>query len=450
MARSKSIPEGIFRSYDIRGTTSELSPELARRVGCAVVKMTGAKTVVVGRDMRSTSPELAKAVIEGMTSQGADVVDIGLCTTPMFNFAVFGYDAHEAGVMVTASHNPAEYNGFKMARGNALLISGEEIKPVVLANSFENATTRGKVKAFQIMPEYLERVFSLVRMPSLKGVKVVVDAGNGMGGIILPKLFERLDCELTKLYFEPDGTFPHHEPNPIKLETLEDLQGEVIHQQADIGVALDGDADRIGFVDEKGQFVNGDYLLALLAPERLKVHKGKAVVWSPNASWAVRDAIAKAGGKSAFEKVGRANIIKRVQSEGAALGGEVSCHYFYPEFGGMESTDFTLLLVLKLLAESGKSFSELLKPFRKYATSGEINFEVKKKDEVLAALEKTYTPKAVAVNKLDGLRIEFKDWWFNVRKSNTEPLIRLNLEAKSRKRMEEKRDELAAHIQSLS
>ncbi len=350
--------------------------------------------------------------------------------------------------MVTASHNPAEYNGFKMARGNALLISGEELKPVVLANSFEPATKRGKVQTFNVMPEYLERVFALAKMPSLKGKRVVVDAGNGMGGIILPNLFERLDCELTKLYFEPDGTFPHHEPNPIKLETLEDLQGEVLHQQADLGVALDGDADRIGFVDEKGQFVNGDHLLALLAPERLKVHKGKAVVWSPNASWAVRDAIAKAGGKSAFEKVGRSHIIERVQKEGAAIGGEVSCHYFYPEFGGMESTDFTLLLVLKLLAESGKSFSELLKPFRKYATSGEINFEVKKKDEVLAALEKTYTSKAVAVNKLDGLRIEFKDWWFNVRKSNTEPLIRLNLEAKSRKRMEEKLKEISKFIQS--
>ncbi|KKW32179.1 MAG: Phosphomannomutase [Candidatus Uhrbacteria bacterium GW2011_GWA2_53_10] len=448
MARSPKIPESIFRSYDIRGTTDQLSPELARRVGAATVKFTGAKRVVVGRDMRETSPAFARAVIAGITSQGAEAVDIGKCTTPMFNFAVFAYEAHEAGVMVTASHNPAEYNGFKMSRGDGFPISGEEIKPLVLANSFQHATRAGKRKTLNVMPEYLERVFALANMPSLKGMRVVVDAGNGMGGIILPKLFKRLDCEMTPLYFEPDGTFPHHEANPIKPETLEDLQGEVAHQRADIGIALDGDADRIGFVDEKGQFVNGDHMLALLAGDRLRAHKGGAVVWSPNASWAVRDAIVRGGGRSVFEKVGRIHIARRVQKEKAAIGGEVSAHYFYPEFGGMESTEFTLLLVLKLLAESGKSFSELLKSVRTYATLGEVNFEVKEKDAVLAALEKHYASKAVAGDKLDGLRLEFKDWWFNVRKSNTEPLIRLNLEAKTSARMKEKHAELAKFIES--
>lgn len=442
------FPADIFRSYDVRGTTDQLSPELAFAIGAATVKLTGAKRLVVGRDMRPTSPVFASEVARGAMAMGAEVVDIGMCTTPMFNFAVSNWDEHEAGVMVTASHNPPEYNGFKMSHGNAMPIGGEEILKEIEADKASGGQgLRSAPAAF--MPEaftpsvihldvsepYLDRLFALAKMPKLDGMKVAVDAGNGMAGVILPKIFDRLDAKLTALYFDPDGTFPNHEANPIKLDTLADLIATVKREGAALGVAFDGDADRIGFVDENGEPVGGDQMLALLAALRLKEHPGRAVVWSPNASWAVRDAILEHGGVSVWEKVGRTNIIKRVQKEGAAIGGEVSAHYFYPEFGGMESSEFTMLLVLKALCESGKALSELIAPYRKYARSPEMNFEVKDKEAVMKALEAKFGKDATMVDRLDGLRIESEDGWFSVRKSNTEPLIRVNAEATSPERL---------------
>lgn len=441
------VSDGIFHAYDIRGTTDELGGDLARRVGAAVVAITGAKKVVVGRDMRATSPALAEGVMDEIQSLGVDVIDIGMCSTPVFNFAVAAFPEHEAGVMVTASHNPAQYNGFKILRGDAMPISGEEIKPVVLGYSEKrNDSGRGRCESLNIIPPYLKHVLELASVPSLKGMKVVVDAGNGMGGATITSIFASLDCEMIPMYFDPDGMFPNHEANPIKLETLKDLQAKVAEVHADIGIALDGDADRVGFVDENGAFVNGDLLLAILAEERLRAHSGKGIVYSPNASWAVRDAIARNNGVPLLEKVGRTHIVRRMAEDGAVFGGEVSAHYFYPEFFNMESTDFTILLVLKMLKESGKKASDWLAPYRKYAQSGEINFSVKDKEAALADLEKHYGASAVSVNKLDGLRVEFHDWWFNARKSNTEPLVRLNVEATSLALMEEKRDEISLVI----
>ena len=443
------ISDEIFHAYDIRGAAEELSGDLARRVGASVAALTKAKCVVVGRDMRTTSPGLAKAVIEGIAAQGVDVVDIGLCSTPVFNFAVAASAEHEAGVMVTASHNPAKYNGFKMLRGDAMPISGEEIKPVVLGWSAKVSDHLGTVRSVDMAPLYLKRVFEMARVSSLKGMKVVVDAGNGMGGAILPALFAGLDCEMVPLYFDLDGRFPNHEANPVKPETLKDLQEKVAEVGADLGIALDGDADRVGLVDENGTFVNGDLLLAVLAEEELRANPGKGVVYSPNASWAIRDAIKRAGGIPLLEKVGRSNIIRRMKIEGAAFGGEVSAHYFFPAFSCMESTDYVILLVLKWLKESGKKASEWLAPYRVYAQSGEINFSVGDKEAVLAGLEERYGSSAVLANTLDGLRIEFEDWWFNVRKSNTEPFVRLNLEATSPALMAEKRDEIFKAIQEF-
>ena len=458
------FPAEIFRSYDIRGTTDQLSEDLAFAVGRAVVAKTRAKTVVVGRDMRGTSPAFARAVAKGAVAAGAGVVDIGECTTPMFNFAVLHTDSQlptpnsqTAGVMVTASHNPAEYNGFKVTRGDAMPISGEEIRETIEASearrhagkpeglrAYEPSTS--SVTHLDVSGPYLERLFALAQMPRLDGMKVAVDAGNGMAGVILPKLFDRLDAKLTALYFDPDGTFPNHEANPIKTETLKDLVRAVKKQKAAVGVAFDGDADRVGFVDEQGDPIGGDQMLALLAALRLKEHPEGVVIWSPNASWAVRDAIRDNGGRGLWEKVGRTNIIKRVQSEGAILGGEVSAHYFYPEFGGMESSEFTMLLVLKAIAESGKPLSALIAPFRAYARSPETNFEVYDKEKALAALEATYAPGAAAVERLDGARYEYADWWFNVRKSNTEPLIRVNAEAASPELLSAKMREIAEII----
>ncbi|MBU1705714.1 phosphomannomutase/phosphoglucomutase [Patescibacteria group bacterium] len=445
------FPEEIFRSYDIRGTVDQLSPELAYRVGQAMVKMTGAKKVVVGYDMRATSPELAQKAIEGITSMGANVVNIGQATTPLLNFALSYYPDHEAGLMVTASHNPAEYNGFKMMRGDAMPISGKEVQKLIKEEEVgeEVGRVKGEVTTKEVVDEYLDYVVKKAAAPDLKGMKVVIDAGNGMSEVVLPKLFARLACEMIPMYFEPDGTFPNHEANPIKLETLTDLKKKVLAEKADLGIALDGDGDRVIFVDEKGDHINGDVMLAILADSRLKGNPERPVVWSANASWAVRDAIEANRGLSIMEKVGRTNIIKRVKKEAAVIGGEVSAHYFYPEFSGLESTDFTILLVLKLLKKSGGPMSELVKPFAKYVISGEINFAVKDKEAAIESLGKKYKGQALEISTLDGIRSEFKDWWFNIRPSNTEPLIRLNLEAKSQELMATKRDEIAAFIKSL-
>jgi phosphomannomutase len=429
------FPADIFRSYDIRGTDDQLSVELARAVGAATVRLTGAKRLVVGRDMRLSSPLLATGVIEGAVAAGAEVVDIGMCTTPMFNFAIFNYPEHDAGVMVTASHNPPEYNGFKMSRGDAMPISGEEMKKAIgKLEAPEPPSEDGlerKVTELDVAPAYVDRMFALANMPKLGKMKVAVDAGNGMAGTVLPDIFDRLDADLTALYFTPDGTFPNHEANPVKAENLADLVDAVKKTKAAVGVAFDGDADRVVFVDEKGNPIGGDQMLAFLASLLLKAHPGAAVVWSPNASWAVRDAIKAGGGKSVWEKVGRTNIIKRVLAEVPAIGGEVSGHYFYPEFGGMESSGYTMLLVLKAMASSGKPLSELIAPYRTYARSPEMNFTVKDKAAVLKKFEKEYGARASSIDRLDGLRFETADGWFSVRESNTEPLIRLNAEAKT-------------------
>lgn len=443
------FPEEIFRSYDIRGTLDQLSPELAYEVGRVVVKMTKAKKVVVGHDMRATSPEFAQKVIEGVKSMGADAVDIGQCTTSTINFAISSDKTFEAGVMVTASHNPAEYNGFKMFTGEAMPISGREVfKALEALEALE--VEKGNVEEKDIVDEYLDYVMLKAAPGDLSGLKVVIDAGNGMAGPVLTKLFGKLKCEMLPMYFEPDGNFPNHEANPIKYETLNALKAKVKEEKADLGIALDGDADRVIFVDENSEHINGDLMLAILADRRLQGNPERAVVWSANASWAVREAIEANKGLSVMEKVGRTNIIKRVKKEAAVLGGEVSAHYFYPEFSGLESTDFTILLVLKMLKKSEGTMSELAAPFKKYVQSGEINFEVKDKEAAIAALKEKYSPEAEEVSELDGIRVEFKDWWFNIRQSNTEPLIRLNLEAKSQELMEEKRDEIANFIQDLA
>lgn len=424
------FPTSIFRSYDIRGTHEQLSSELAYAVGRATVRLTSAKRVVVGRDMRPTSPAFAEAVMQGIQDEGAQPVDIGMCTTTMFNFAIGAYDEHEAGVMITASHNPPEYNGFKVSRGNAMPVSGQEMLQAIERLAPASPTgVQVQALGFDVMTPYIERMIGLLRPIKLNGMKVVIDAGNGMAGIILPRLFASLDAEVTPMYYEPDGTFPHHEANPAKHETLKDLQAKMREAGAAIGVAFDGDADRVGFVDEHGTPIGGDQMLGFLAEDRLRVHPGAAVVWSPNASWAVRDAIERAGGRSVWEKVGRTNMIKRVIEERAAVGGEVSAHYFYPEFFGMESSEFTMLLVLKRLAASNGTCSQLMAPHRVYVRSEERNFEVEEKDAAIARLEEVFGKDAVRTERMDGVRYEFRDWWFNVRASNTEPLLRVNVEA---------------------
>ncbi|MBU0531435.1 MAG: phosphomannomutase/phosphoglucomutase [Candidatus Uhrbacteria bacterium] len=441
-----SIDPSIFKSYSIIGTMDKLSVELAEKVGAAVVHVTGAKTVAVGRDMRLSSPELAAGVIRGITNQGAKAVDIGMCTTTMYSFAVSDYDDIEASVMITASHNPAEYNGIKMNDSTGFPLSGESMKDAVMEKEYPAVAEVGEVERREIMDDYLKKVFDLAKVPSLKGMKVAVDAGNGMSGITLVKMFERMDAEFYPLYLEPDGNFPNHEANPVKEETLTDLKNKIREIGADFGAAFDGDGDRIGFVDDQGETVRGDILLAMLATEYLKDHPGGKVYTAVNQSWIVRDAVEAAGGKVVMNKVGRTHAVKWMKSEGGVLGGEVSGHFFFKEFNDLESSEFVFLMVLKMVAEQGKPFSEIMAPYRKYIGSGEINFEVEDKQGTIQKLEDKFKPESNKFIDIDGIRLEFDDWWFNVRASNTEPLIRLTVEAKTQELLDTKTQELTELI----
>jgi len=445
------INEGIFKAYDIRGVYGDdFDEEMARKLAQAMVEFTGAKTMVVGRDMRSSSPKLSEAVIAGVLSSGADVIDIGECSTPVFNYAVAEYDLHDAGIMVTASHNPAKYNGFKLSYGDAMPIgkaSGmDEIKKLVLKGEFEEKPA-GNIVESPITDAYIEKIFSLIDPKKIEPMKIIIDAGNGMGGPILEKIFKKLpQIELTPMYFNPDGTFPHHEANPLKEENLIDLKEKMKELAPDLGAAFDGDCDRVGFVDEKGETVSGDFVTGLLAEEMLKRYPGGVVHYDLRSSWAVRDVIIENGGKPEMCMVGHALIKNLMRKTGAIFAGELSSHFYFKDFYGVESGDLTLLRMLELLSEEDKTMSELVAPLRTYFHSGEINFEVEDKDGMMKKLEEKYKDGAKDVSHLDGIRIEFNDWWFNVRASNTEPLLRLNLEAKTKELMEEKRDEISKII----
>lgn len=442
-------PSNIFKAYDIRGTSpGEITPEFAERLGRAFVHFTEAKTVVVGRDMRKTSPELAEALIKGIISQGADVIDIGMVSTPMFYFAVGEYDLHDAGIMVTASHNPAKYNGFKLVRGDAFPIGAlsgmPELRDLVISDKEFPDEKTGNVVESDIKEAYLEKIFSLCEPKDLNQFRIAIDNGNGMGGVILPDLLKNIPGWNSTLYMDPDGSFPNHEANPLKEETLTELKKMVKEKKADLGAAFDGDSDRIGFVDENGAAVPGDLLIAVLAPRILEVYPGAPVLYDVRCSLAVKEAILAAGGKPMMCPVGHALVKKMFRDNGAVFGGEVSMHYYFKDFyGGMESTDLVLLILLSLMTDTGKKLSELVAPHKKYFHSGEINFTVADKAAAIKTIEEKYAPSAKEVIRIDGVRMEFGDWWLSIRVSNTEPLLRLNLEAKTKAKMEEAREEIS-------
>ncbi len=441
----------IFKAYDIRGLVGkDFDDAFCEALGRAFVVHTGAKVIVAGRDMRGSSPGYFAALTRGMMRQGADVIDIGMVSTPMFYFAVSDYDLHDAGIMVTASHNPSEYNGFKMVHGDAMPIgkgSGmEELKALVENGEFPDAK-EGTLVQTDIVPDYLERLFALVPADSIGKLKVVVDAGNGMGGVILPKIFEALpQAEVHRLYWEPDGTFPNHEANPLKTETLADLQAKIKEVGADIGIALDGDSDRIGLVDEKGEIVRADQIIAMLAHVLLPGNAGDAVTYNVSCGNVAPEEIKASGGTPVMTPTGHALIKPILRKNGGLFGGELSGHFYFREFFSAENTDYVMLLALQLLSRQGKPLSELVAPFRRYAHSGELNFKVADAKAKMAAIQEKYAPEAASVTDIDGLRLDFGDWWCSIRASNTEPLLRLNLEAATRDAMEKKKEELVSLI----
>ena len=436
----------VFKAYDVRGIyPSELDEEGAYAIGRAYVEQFGPKRIAVGRDMRLSSPAMAAATIRGAVDGGAEVLDLGLVGTEMLYFAV-GHLELDGGIEVTASHNPKDYTGLKIVRGGALPVGGEsgllEIRDRAL-KGFGDPVRGGGVEEVDIWPAFVARVLSFIDIDAISPLKVVVDAANGMAGVMLPPVLDRLPrVETVRHYFEPDGTFPNHEPNPLLPENREFIVERTKAEAADFGVAFDGDADRCFFVDDTGEFVPGDFVTALLAESILEKEPGAKIIYDVRASWAVPETIERAGGIPLVNRVGHAYIKLRMREEGAVFGGEVSGHYYFRDFYQADSGVIPFLLMLELVSRKGQKLSEILKPFRDtYFLTGELNTPVPDVDGKLKELEEQFAS-AGDVSHLDGVSVEAQDWHFNVRPSNTEPLLRLNLEARSQELMERKRDEV--------
>ena len=442
----------VFKAYDVRGIYgSELDEEGARAIGRAFVEVFGPKRIAVGHDMRLSSPSMAEAAIAGAAEAGADVLELGLVGTEMVYFAV-GELGLDGGIAVTASHNPKEYTGLKIVREGALPVGGEsgllEIRDRAMADpAAAEGLSPGQVQPYDIWEQYVERALSFVDVEAIKPLKVVADAANGMAGVMLPPVLEHLpQLEVERFYFEPDGTFPNHAPNPLLPENREFIVAKTLEEQADFGVAFDGDADRCFFVDDSGEFVPGDFATALFAESVLAKEPGAKIIYDVRASWAVPQTIERAGGVPLINRVGHAFIKHRMREEHAAFGGEVSGHYYFRDFSQADSGVVPFLLMLELLSKRGQKLSEILRPFReRFFITGELNTPVEDVDATLRELEQRFGAEG-RVTHLDGLSVDADDWHFNVRPSNTEPLLRLNLEALDPALMERKRDEVLAVI----
>ena len=442
----------VFKAYDIRGIyPSELDEEGAYAIGRAYVEHFEPKRIAVGQDMRLSSPAMAAAAIRGAVDAGAQVFELGLVGTEMVYFAVGDLDL-DGGIAVTASHNPKEYTGMKIVRRGALPVGGEsgllEIRDRAL-KGLGVPTASGSVEQVDIWPAFVDRVLSFIDVDAVAPLKVVIDTANGMAGVMLPPVLERLpQVETVRYFFEPDGSFPNHEPNPLLPENREFIIARTTAEAADFGVAFDGDADRCFFVDDGGEFVPGDFVTALFAELILEKEPGAKIIYDVRASWAVPDTIERAGGIPLINRVGHAFIKLRMREEGAVFGGEVSGHYYFRDFYQADSGVVPLLLMLELVSRRGKKLSEILRPFKeRYFITGELNTPVPDVDLKLQELQERFAPEG-EVSHLDGISIEAEDWHFNVRPSNTEPLLRLNLEARSKEKMEQKRDEVLEVIQS--
>ena len=441
----------VFKAYDVRGMyPDELDEDGARAIARAYVEQFEPRKIAVGRDMRVSSPSMAAAAIEGAESAGADVLDLGLVGTEMVYFAV-GELGLDGGIMVTASHNPKEYTGMKIVRRGALPVGGEsgllDVRDRAVREAPASEKT-GHVEQHDIWPAYVERVLSFVDVSAIRPLKVVIDAANGMAGVMLPPVLEHLPIDARPFYFEPDGTFPNHEPNPLLPENREFIVSKTLEEGADLGVAFDGDADRCFFVDDTGEFVPGDFVTALLAASVLEKEPGSKIIYDVRASWAVPETIENGGGEALINRVGHAFIKHRMRKDGAVFGGEVSGHYYFRDFSQADSGVVPFLLMLELISKSGKKLSELLAPFRaRFFLTGELNTPVSDVPLKLQELKERFADEG-KVSHLDGLSVDADDWHFNVRPSNTEPLLRLNLEARSQELMERKRDEVLAVIRS--
>jgi len=439
------IDRSIFKAYDIRGTyPDQFNAEVAYRIARAYAQALKPKLVVVGHDMRTSGPKIAEAVARGLMDQGSDVINIGLCSTTMYYYSVNALKG-DAGVMVTASHNPEGYNGFKLTGPGAVpsiaYISSEDLYKLAEEGNFEEAAHQGVDRGeVSTLDGYVDAILETSRIKDFGNLKIVIDTANGMAGMILPKLFEGKNCTVYPLYWEIDGRFPNHEANPLKDETLDALKREVIKVGADLGIAYDGDADRVGFVDEKGETVPGDIITALIAREVLKEKPGARILYDLRSSWAVKEEIARAGGVPMMSKVGHGLIKQQMRQTGAYFGGELSSHYYFSNFFVTDNGDLAMLKVIQLLTDEREPFSKLARPIMRYFHSPEINSKVADVKSKIAEIKGRYSDGKTI--ELDGLTVEYDDWWFNLRASQTEPLIRLNVEARTPEMLNEKTKEL--------
>ncbi len=446
----------VFKAYDVRGLyRDELDEQGAEAIGRAYVEQFEPRRVAVGRDMRLSSPTMQEAFMRGAAAAGADVLDLGLVGTEMVYFAV-GSLGLEGGAMVTASHNPKEYTGMKLVRRGALPVGGDSglldvrdraMSDADMAGVRHLTRPEGTVEEHDIWPAYVERVLSFVDPSTLKPLRVVIDAANGMAGTMLPPVLERLPVGVVRCYFEPDGSFPNHEPNPLLPENRKFIVAKTLEEGADLGVAFDGDADRCFFVDDTGEFVPGDFVTALFAESVLEKEPGAKLIYDVRASRAVPDTIERDGGVALMNRVGHAFIKARMRKDDASFAGEVSGHYYFRDFSQADSGVVPFLLMLELISKRDRPLSEILAPLRaRYFITGEINTPVPDVALKLQELKERYADGRVT--HLDGISVDFDDWHFNVRPSNTEPLLRLNLEATSEELMEQKRDEVLEVIRS--
>ena len=448
----------IFKAYDVRGLCpQEFNEETAYKIGRATARFLKAKKIAVGQDIRNTSPALFEKLSQGIREEGADVYNLGLVTTPMVYFASGKLDV-EGGIMITASHNPAQYNGMKFCRREAIPIgtdSGlQEIEKIVRENNFSSPSSEsiGRIIDYDIKKEYFDYFTDFLEIGDQK-FNLSIDPANAMGILELEIYRRSLDnFKIHTLYAEFDGNFPHHEANPLKTETLKDLQQEVIKNNSDLGIAYDGDADRVGFVDEKGVIIPMDAITALIAKIILAKHPDSKILYDLRSSMAVKEIIEENGGQAIECRVGHAFIKKQMRDEGAVFAGELSGHYYFQENYNAEAGSLPVIYLLNLMHQNKAAVSQLVSDYRRYYHTGEINNEVRDKDAILKKLENRYSQGKIS--HLDGVKISFWDqphgqrWWFNVRPSNTEPVLRLNLEADNQKLMTEKKEEILKIIQN--
>jgi phosphomannomutase len=444
------IDESIFKAYDIRGVYPDsLNEDVARDIGRAFVSHLGlsGSRVVVARDMRLSGEALEEAFIDGVTEAGADVLDLGLVSTDALYFAV-GHLEEPGGAMITASHNPKQYNGFKLCREEAIALSGEQgigqIRDLIVSGKLPKpADYAGSVEESDIAEDYARHCLTFINTEGLRPLNIVVDAGNGMAGKMLPPILEKLPFDYVPMYFELDGTFPNHPPNPIEPENMQELQERVVAEGADFGVAFDGDADRCFVVDEKGETISGDILAALVAKNVLEKEPGATILYSAVCSKAFPELVEREGGRALRTQAGHSIIKPQMRENDAAFGGEHSGHFYFRDNYFADSGLIAMLTVAELVARQEGPLSDLLVPIDPYVRSSEINSEVEDQEATLRKIEEHYARRGdPKIDHLDGLTVDYGDWWFNLRPSNTEPLLRLNVEASDRETMERERDEL--------